>query len=78
LQIRFIDVGLETGRYHFFEIDARYLGQIASNNVGGQYYRASLITFKLKFASQPIFKRSNIGRYIGRSSIDIFCSIFFI
>jgi len=46
-------------RYNFFETDT------------GRYYREFLIIVKFKFAYRPMLKRSNIGRYIGRSLIDM-------
>jgi len=43
-----------------------------NSNIGGRYYRASLIIVKFEFVYRPIFKRLNVGgRYIGRSRLEI-------
>jgi len=40
------------------EADRNNVFETAADNIGGQYYRASLIIVKFEFANRPIFKWS--------------------
>jgi len=44
---------------------------ISADNVGGRCYRPSLIILKFGFAYQPIFKKSNTGRYYRWADISV-------
>jgi len=61
----------------FFEMDTDIWRQISADNIGGRYYRASLIIVKFEFAYRPIFKRQiSADNIVGPTYRSVFTSDF--